>query len=77
MSKLQDALLADIIDTAIQQYSVKAEAGGKEPIFVERTSSNVLTVRQRDKDGLSMVYRVQITAQAPDSAVQYVLANAA
>lgn len=75
--QIKDAILAEIIDTAIQQMSVAGEARGRAPIFVERASANVLLIRQRDKAGLTRVFRVEVQAEAADPAAQYLLEAAA
>lgn len=72
MDQIKDAILAEIIDTAIQQHSVRSEAKGRAPIFVERASANVLLVRQRDASGLTRTFRVEVKAALVDVAAAYV-----
>lgn len=73
MEQEKDAIFADIIDTALQRHSVTVETKGQNPIFVERTSANVLMVRQRDKTGLTRTFRVEVTAAYNDAAARYLL----
>jgi hypothetical protein len=73
MEQDKDAIFAEIIDTALQRHSVNVESKGQMPIFVERTSANVLIVRQRDKTGLTRTFRVEVTAAFSDAAARYLL----
>ena len=73
MEQDKDAIFAEIIDTALQRHSVNVESKGQMPIFVERTSANVLIVRQRDKQGLTRTFRVEVTAAHSDAAARYLL----
>jgi hypothetical protein len=77
MDQVKDAVFAEIIDTALQRHSVDAETKGQNPIFVERTSANILVVRQRDKDGLTRTFRVEVKALLADPAARYLLDAAA
>ena len=73
MEQDKDCIFAEIIDTALQRHSVNVESKGQMPIFVERTSANVLIVRQRDKHGLTRTFRVEVTAAFSDAAARYLL----
>lgn len=77
MDQDKDSIFAEIIDTALQRHSVTVETRGHNPIFVERTSANVLIVRQRDKTGLTRMFRVEVTAEAADPAARYLMEAAA
>jgi hypothetical protein len=73
MDQDKDAVFAEIIDTALQRHSVVAETKGQPPIFVERPAANVLLVRQRDKTGLTHIFRVEVTAAYTDAAARYLM----
>jgi hypothetical protein len=75
--QIKDAVLAEIIDTAIQKFSVENEARAREPIFVERASATVLLIRQRDDAGLTRLFRVQVEAVPADPAARYLMEQAA
>jgi len=73
MDQDKDAIFAEIIDTALQRHSIAVETKGQNPIFVERSAANVLLVRQRDKMGLTRVFRVEVTAAYTDAAARYLM----